>query len=74
MLDEKTLAQINGKYECPPDAGPAWRDAMDLGLDMSLVELNLTMTPWERLLQNDQALSFIRDLQDAAASSNGKAH
>ena len=31
MLDEETLAQINGKYVCPPGVGSAWRAAMEVG-------------------------------------------
>ena len=38
MIDEATLAQMNGKYVMPPDAGPAWRAAAEYGFDMSLVE------------------------------------
>ncbi len=69
MIDPKTLAQINGQYECPPDAGPAWRAAMELGMDMSLVEHNLRLTPWERLLANDRALALLRDLQQGNKNS-----
>ena len=29
MIDEATLAQMNGEYVMPPDAGPAWRAAFD---------------------------------------------
>lgn len=39
MLDEETLARMNGKYVCPPDAGPAWCAAMEYGFDMSIVEV-----------------------------------
>ena len=38
MIDEETLAQMNGKYVMPPDATPAWREAHEYGFDMSLVE------------------------------------
>jgi len=65
MIDEETLAQMNGKYVCPPDAGPAWRAAMEAGIDMSLIEENLKRSPWERLLTNDSALALIRQLQKA---------
>ena len=49
MIDEATLAQMNGKYVCPPDAGPAWRAAMEYGFDMSLIEATLKLTPEQRL-------------------------
>ncbi|MDB6025435.1 MAG: hypothetical protein JWM68_1658 [Verrucomicrobiales bacterium] len=57
MFDEETLAQINGKYVCPPDAGPAWRAACEFGCDMSLVEESLRMTEEERLADHQRALN-----------------
>ncbi len=65
MIDEETLAQMNGKYVCPPDAGPAWRAAMEYGFDMSLIEENLHRSPWERLLANNRALALIREIEKA---------
>jgi len=65
MIDEKTLAQMNGKYVMPSDAGPAWRAAYEAGVDMSLIEDNLKLSPWERLLANDRALGLIRALESS---------
>jgi len=65
MIDEATLAQMNGEYLMPPDAGPAWRRAYAAGIDMSLIEENLKRSPWERLLANDRALALIREIQEA---------
>jgi hypothetical protein len=62
MIDEKTMAQINGPYICPPDAGPAWRAACEYGFDMSLVEHALTQTPEERLIEHQRALNMLLDL------------
>ena len=45
MIDEATLAQINGSYACPPDAGPEWLAAQKAGIDMSLIEHMLELTP-----------------------------
>jgi hypothetical protein len=45
--------------------GLAWRAAVAAGLDMSLVELSLQKTPWERLLEHDEALEFADRLRDA---------
>jgi hypothetical protein len=45
--------------------GPAWRAAVAEGLDMSLVELNLEKTPWQRLLDHDEALEFADQLRAA---------
>jgi hypothetical protein len=65
MIDEETLAQMNGKYAMPPDAGPAWRAAYEAGIDMSLIEDNLKLSPWERLQANDRALGLVRALQNS---------
>jgi hypothetical protein len=50
-----------------PTAGPAWRAAVAEGLDMSLVELSLDKTPWQRLLEHDEALEFAAKLREAGA-------
>ena len=63
MIDEATLAQMNGEYVMPPDAGPAWREAQAAGLDMSLIEHSLAQSPAERLATHQQFLDFILDLQ-----------
>ena len=54
MLTEDFLAQMNGKYVCPPDAGPAWRAAMAAGIDVSLIEHALTLTPEQRLAEHQR--------------------
>ena len=41
MIDAATLAQMNGEYVMPSDAGPAWRAAAEYGFDMSLIEESL---------------------------------
>ena len=69
MIDEATLAQVNGGYTLPPQAGPAWRAAHDAGLDMSLVESALQLTPEERLAEHQQVLDFLLEVQAA-----GQAH
>jgi hypothetical protein len=74
MIDEETLAQMNGKYLVPPDAGPAWRAAFAAGMDMSLIEENLKRSPWERLLANDSALALIRAIQQAKPVTDGITH
>jgi hypothetical protein len=74
MIDAQTLAQINGEYAMPPDAGPAWRAAQAAGIDMSLIEENLKLTPWERLLANDRALALIRALQPLETTAHGTTH
>ena len=66
MLDEETLARINGKYVCPPDAGPSWRAAMEAGVDMSLIEHALTLTPEQRLAEHQQVIDFLLTVQEAS--------
>jgi hypothetical protein len=70
MLDEETLAQVNGKYVCPPDAGPAWRAAFESGIDMSLIEEALKLTPEQRLAEHQQVVNFLLEVQ-AAGKSHG---
>ena len=74
MIDAATLAQMNGEYVMPPDAGPAWRAAHAAGIDMSLIEENLKRSPWERLQANDRALALVRAMQKAKDVADGTAH
>lgn len=41
--------------------GPAWRAAVDAGIDVTLTERNLALTPDERLMQLDAMLQLIHD-------------
>jgi hypothetical protein len=70
MLDAETLAQVNGKYVCPPDAGPAWRAAFESGIDMSLIEATLRLTPEQRLAEHQQVIDFLSEVR-AAGKSHG---
>jgi hypothetical protein len=63
MLDEVTLAQMNGEYVMPPDAGPAWREAAAVGMDMSLIEHSLAQSPAQRLAAHQQVLDFVVEVQ-----------
>ena len=65
MIDAATLAQMNGEYVMPPDAGPAWRAAAKYGFDMSLVEDALRLTPEQRLEQHQRALDLIIEVKEA---------
>ena len=62
MIDEQTLAQINGTYFLPDDAGPEWRAAHEAGIDMSLIEHALELTPEERLKEHQQFLNFLLEI------------
>jgi hypothetical protein len=65
VIDEETLAQMNGKYVMPSDAGPAWRAAVEYGFDMSLVEDALRLTPEQRLEQHQRALDMILEVKES---------
>jgi hypothetical protein len=65
MIDAATLAQMNGEYVMPPDAGPAWRAAHAAGIDMSLIEDALKLTPEQRLAEHQQVLNFLLEVQEA---------
>ena len=72
MLDSETLAQINGSYICPADAGPAWRAAVEAGIDMSLVEHSLGLAPEQRLQEHQRFLDFLIEVQAAGLSDAAK--
>ena len=63
MIDDATIEGLNRGYTCPPEAGPAWRAACDYGLDMSLVENALAMTPEERLEEHQHALNLLLEIE-----------
>ena len=70
MIDEATLAQMNGQYAMPDDAGPAWRAAAEYGFDMSLVEDAFRLTPEERLDEHQQKLNFVLEIEAARLGKN----
>jgi len=70
MIDAATLAQMNGEYAMPPDAGPAWRAAHAAGFDMSLIEDSRKLTPEQRLAEHQQVIDFLLEVQ-AAGQSHG---
>ena len=72
MIDEVTLAQMNGEYAMPPDAGPAWRAAAEYGFDMSLIEASLKLTPEQRLAEHQQVIDFLVELQESRQAHAAK--
>jgi hypothetical protein len=72
MIDAATLAQMNGEYMMPPDAGPAWRAAHAAGIDMSLIEDSLKLTPEQRLAEHQQVIDFLLEVQEAGQSHGAK--
>jgi hypothetical protein len=53
---------MNGHYAMPANAGPAWRAAHAAGIDMSLIEDSLRLTPEERLAEHQQVVDFLLDV------------
>ena len=72
MIDAATLAQMNGEYVMPPDAGPAWRAAHAAGIDMSLIEDALKLTPEQRLAEHQQVIDFLLEIQEAGQAHGAK--
>jgi hypothetical protein len=72
MIDAATLAQMNGEYVMPPDAGPAWRAAYAAGIDMSLIEDALKLTPEQRLAEHQQVINFLLEIQEAGEGHGAK--
>jgi hypothetical protein len=68
VIDPTTLAQINGEYLMPADAGPAWRAAHAAGVDMSLIESSLKLTPEQRLAELQQVIDFLLEVKEAGQS------
>ncbi len=68
MLDDALIEQLNRGYVCPPDAGPAWRAAHEAGVDMSLIDDALQMTPAGRLRDHQSALNLVLALQESRIS------
>jgi hypothetical protein len=69
MIDPETLAQINGKYVMPPDAGPEWRAAAAAGIDMSSLEHTLQLTPAERIAEHELVLKTLLQIQAAGEAA-----
>ena len=50
----------------------AWEEAAAMGIDMSLIEYNLSLTPDQRAYQHDCALRTILMLERAAEQLHGR--
>jgi hypothetical protein len=51
--------------EASPGYVPAGKGTDDRGIDLTLLEESLRLTPWERMLANDDALNFAESLRAA---------
>jgi hypothetical protein len=54
-----------------PRPQSAWEAAAEAGIDMSLIELSLSLTPDERLRQHDCALRTLLMAESAGRKLNG---
>lgn len=53
-----------------PSSGPAWDAAIEFGIDVTLLEHNLGLTPCERMQQAAQHLRFIEAVQQRTVPSS----
>jgi hypothetical protein len=51
--------------EASPGYAPAGKEADDRGIDLSLLNESLRLTPWERMLANDDAFNLAESLRAA---------
>ncbi|MFV8751167.1 hypothetical protein ACNOYE_11535 [Nannocystaceae bacterium ST9] len=66
MTSERDLYQVSTTREaCSslPSHGPAWDAAIAHGIDVTLLERNLRLTPTQRLLQLDDMLATFAALR-----------
>ena len=54
--DPATLQTTEDAGRALPSHGPAWEAAIEFGIDVTLLERNLSLTPTERLQQLDDML------------------
>ncbi len=67
------MCETNGQLNVPLAAeSPAWIAAAREGMDMSLIELNLAKTHWERLVDHQRSLNLVRILQNANPTTHGR--
>jgi hypothetical protein len=70
LTDSDYVALLNRGYQCPSDAGPMWRAAWEAGVDMSLLEDAIQMSPMQRLRFHQLALNQIIALMGIGLSHN----
>jgi len=57
MFEFTRMSCKSDNYVCPQDTGPAWRAAFEAGIDMEQLEINLRLTPEERIRKHDKLLN-----------------
>jgi hypothetical protein len=68
LADRELIDRLNRGYICPSDAGPAWREAYEAGIDMGLIENALQMSPQDRLRAHQRALNLVLEIVKARPS------
>jgi len=63
---------MNGNKEPVLEETSSTYGAAGDGIDLSLLKDSLTMTPWERMQANDDALNFAESLREAMEKRNAK--
>lgn len=59
MVADSTSAALPPEDELRPLTDPV------TGIDLSLIDENLKLTPWERILANDDAINFVDMAREA---------
>jgi hypothetical protein len=64
----------NSGQDALKEASPAYIVGVEAEgeIDISMLEDSLAMTPWERMLANDDALNFAESLRTAMEKRNAK--
>lgn len=74
MESEIPLPPELEKFWCTDDGLTAAQRAEAYGIDLSLIEANLRMTPAERLRQNDLLLNEVESLREALILTRARTH
>jgi hypothetical protein len=64
-MSSPAIEDILAPFWRTDDGRTAAERAVDFGIDLSLIEENLRLTPEQRIDQNQAALDLIKALQDA---------
>lgn len=66
MHSSSAAGSFPSEDELRPEIDP------ETGIDLSLIDHCLSMSPWERMLANDDALNFAEELQQAMSRSHAQ--
>ncbi|MEM9457545.1 MAG: hypothetical protein AAGF11_25425 [Myxococcota bacterium] len=63
MQDPADLYTTEDAGRTLPSYGPAWDAAIEAGIDVTMIERNLQLSPSERLRQMEEANRFVLEVQ-----------